>query len=195
VLSREPPLDQAFFELDSRRVARGVLYTRFRPAGAYDLHVFCTHLSTDLHTPYPGPGSWTAENSRQIEQLLELVGRKATSGTVLLLGDLNTAPDVAQVSRGRWPAHYARLIQHGFVNPYLESSASRCTYCRDNPLVGGGRGDGSVIDHVLLRHFDGTTSSARLLDESVELEALGRRIRSAYSDHYAVMVTLHRDGV
>ena len=192
VLSRAAPIEQEYIELDSKQVARGVLYMRL-PHRNRDIHVFCTHLSTDLPTSYPGAGSWSAEQSRQIDRLLELLEQKsAAGGSVMVLGDLNTGPGAGTGNVARWPEHYARLIGRGLVNPYLDRGPAKCTFCADNPLVSGVRR--LVVDHVLLRNFEGPITTERILDETVELELSGQRVRSAYSDHYGIMVKLHRDG-
>ena len=42
-----------------------------------------------------------------------------------------------------------------FVNAYLEEDRPLCTFCDANPLNGGSGEGGSVIDHILVRGFEG----------------------------------------
>jgi|SoiMethySBSTD1v2_1073268.scaffolds.fasta_scaffold05815_4 endonuclease/exonuclease/phosphatase family protein len=183
-----PLLEAGLMRLPSTMHPRAVLYARLAgPAGA-DLHVFCTHLTPLLRSvPYRGRGSWEAEQARQIDALLGFIEAKTKNGGVaVLLGDLNTGPAVPPRILGRLPDHYARLVSHGFINPYLEAPAPECTFCYDN-LVGGGSGtDGILIDHALTRGFSGTARARRVLDQTVKIKVRGEELSTAYSDHYGV---------
>lgn len=171
LLSALPLLDRDQRELVSAHHPRAVLHARVEVSGA-PLHVFCTHLTPSLAgIPHPSGGSWTEEQSAQVDALLDYVKDRAGTQPAIVLGDLNTGPAAAGV-RERNPEHYARLIRAGFVNPYLDAEPASCTFCYDNPLTRG-RGRGLVIDHVLLRGLSGTAH--RFLDAP------------ALSDHYGVV--------
>jgi endonuclease/exonuclease/phosphatase family metal-dependent hydrolase len=187
-----PLLDAGLLRLPSTMHPRAVLYARLGGAAGADLHVFCTHLTPQLRgLAYPGRGSWEAEQSRQIDALLEFVEEKTKQGgAALVLGDLNTGPGVPPRIRARLPEHYARLIARGFVNPYLEASDPSCTYCYDNPVAGGSGVDGILIDHTLTRGFSGQARARRLMDEAVTILVRGERVATAYSDHYGVALEI-----
>jgi endonuclease/exonuclease/phosphatase family metal-dependent hydrolase len=194
LFSRSPPLASDFLSFESRQLARGALYAKLAANGvARTLHVFCTHLTADIGgVPYDGAGgSWSAEHALQVGALLDWIDAKAPSGEpVLLLGDLNTGPAAGSAVRARLPAHYARFIASGFESPYLRAGPARCTFCSDNPVNGGAGNSGAVIDHALIRGFRGSSRAERVLDASIEIEKGARRVRTAYSDHYGVLVTL-----
>jgi endonuclease/exonuclease/phosphatase family metal-dependent hydrolase len=151
------------------------------------VHVFATHLSpvfSDI--PYPGDGTWEAEQRAQIERLLALIEEKVPAGEpVVVLGDLNTGPELAGIA-GEVPENFSLLPASGLVVPYVEAVPDPgCTFCAENPLVGGADDDESVlIDHVLVRGLR-PTSVDRIFDEPVPVAGTDSRL----SDHYAVMVT------
>jgi endonuclease/exonuclease/phosphatase family metal-dependent hydrolase len=188
LLSSERLEDTDRLDLDAAHHPRAVLHARVGH-GERRLHVFCTHLTPILRgVAHPGGGSWASEQSRQVDALLDWVDRKAGARPALILGDLNTGPGIAQI-RARLPEHYARFVRAGFINPYLEAAEPVCTFCYDNPVIGG-RGDGLLIDHVLVRGFRGRVEATRFLDGRVDLPAGGSRVTTALSDHYGVIAEL-----
>lgn len=195
LLTRREPLERDVLTLRSEQLARAVAYVRWHEPGVDDVHAFCTHLSTDLHVQHGKAGAWRGEQREQLEALIAFVQHKTGGrGNVIVLGDLNTGPAAGSHIAGRWPQHYARLIESGLHDPQLADGSAACTFCPDNPLVGG-RSTGILIDHVLLRGFVGQSRAERILDEPVTLTgSRGTPLRSAYSDHYAVLVTVARGG-
>jgi endonuclease/exonuclease/phosphatase family metal-dependent hydrolase len=188
LLSSDELSDGDQLDLEAAHHLRAVLYGKLGE-GDQRLHVFCTHLSPILQgVPHPGGGSWASEQSRQVDALLDWVDRKAGDQPALILGDLNTGPGIARI-RARLPEHYARFVRAGFINPYLDGAEPTCTLCYDNPVIGG-RGDGLLLDHVLVRGFRGRISARRFLDGPLELAAGGRRVTTALSDHYGVIAEL-----
>jgi endonuclease/exonuclease/phosphatase family metal-dependent hydrolase len=191
MLSRLPLVERDVLELESSLEPRAVLYAKLDSETVGTVHTFCTHLTPIVRSGPGGSSEPERIQARQIDALLAFVARKARPGELtVLLGDLNTGPDVPGPVRGRLPHHYARFAQAGFENPMLLLDEPPCTYCYDNPVVGGRSSDGLLIDHVLLRDFLGTARVQRILDERIVLEALGRRVESTYSDHYGLLVTL-----
>ena len=182
-------VDAGLLRLPSTMHPRAVLYAKL---GSPELHVFCTHLTPLLRgVPYTGSGSWESEQSRQIDALLEFVELKTKGdGRVILLGDLNTGPELPPRISGRLPRHYARVMAHGFSNAYLETPEPRCTFCYDNPVSGGNGSGGLLIDHILTRGLDVELRARRLLEDPVSIMAGGRRVSTAYSDHYGLVLEL-----
>lgn len=83
----------------------------------------------------------------------------------------------------------------GFSNPYVERDDPPCTFCADNPLVGGADDDASVIiDHVLVCDLPGSTSAERILDEPITVDGPDGPTESRLSDHYGVVVELTPEG-
>jgi endonuclease/exonuclease/phosphatase family metal-dependent hydrolase len=190
-----PLLEAGLLRLPSTMHPRAVLYARIAGRPGVDLHVFCTHLTPLLRgVPYRGRGSWEAEQSRQIDALLEFIDSKTKQGGVaVLLGDLNTGPEAPPRIRARLPEHYARLISHGFVNAYLDAPVLDCTFCYDNPVGGGSGTDGILIDHALTRGLagmPGTARARRMLDQTVSITVSGKELATAYSDHYGVALEI-----
>ncbi|WP_437692114.1 endonuclease/exonuclease/phosphatase family protein [Sorangium sp. So ce176] len=192
VLTNAEILERDSLVLPSAIDRRAVLYTRLSPPSLGELHVFCTHLTASLEgVPHPRNTSWQKDQSAQIDALLAYVDQKTGGrGATLLLGDLNTGPAIAPSISARLPAHYDRLLARGFVNPYASQKDAKCTYCFDNPLDGGKGTRGLLIDHVLLRGFEGHVSGTQIMRSSLTIEAGKKKVKSGFSDHYGVLVTL-----
>jgi len=188
-------LDQDFLRLEPEHHPRGVLYAHLATAALGEAHVFCTHLTPVLsHVPPPRGRSWHDIQSRQVDQLLAFVERKAPAGAlVIVLGDLNMGPDVGRFVSSRSPAHFARFETRGFRDPYLEQDSPLCTYCDENPVAGGHGHDGSIIDHVLVRGGSLRIQAHRIFDDSVTIEADGKTVTTALSDHYGIFAELEPD--
>lgn len=190
LLSRYPLLDQDFLLLDSTFNRRGVVYARVDTDSVGEVHLFCTHLTAVFSDiPFPGAGSWEAEQRAQIEELLAFVDEKSGGeGRVVLLGDLNTGPARAGID-GEVEENYA-LLSASFENPYLDDTESpTCTFCASNPLVSDDAASGA-IDHVLVRRLDADGTARRFLTEPVEIDVDGAPTDLALSDHYGVRASL-----
>lgn len=187
LLSARPLSRSDRLELTAAHHPRAVLHAELE-VGERPLHLFCTHLTPILRgIPHPSGSSWEAEQSAQVDALLDWVDAKAGDEPAIVLGDLNTGPGVAAI-RARTPEHYARFVRRGFINPYLDATPS-CTFCYDNPVIGSGR-SGLLLDHVLFRGVSGRAEARRFLDGRVELAIDGKRRPMALSDHYGIAVTL-----
>jgi endonuclease/exonuclease/phosphatase family metal-dependent hydrolase len=173
---------------------RAVLYTKVAPPSLGELHVFCTHLTASMDgVPHPRARSWEDDQSAQLEALLAYIDEKTGGrGTTILLGDLNTGPGIAPAISARLPAHYGRVIARGFLNPYASQGDVKCTYCFDNPLDGKSGTRGLLVDHVLLRGFEGEAAGGQIMRQNVDIEVSGKKVRSGFSDHFGVRVTLSR---
>lgn len=172
---------------------RGALYARL-DTRIGEVHAFCTHLTATVGEVPRTSGSWRADHRAEVDALLAFIDRKAPGGTTVVLGDLNTGPAVGANVSARWPEHYARFTSSGFDNPYTSAAKPRCTYCVDGPIFGGAAGGtrGSIIDHVLLRGFQGEVTATDFLRQAVTLSTTGGAVRSGLSDHVGVKVTLRR---
>jgi endonuclease/exonuclease/phosphatase family metal-dependent hydrolase len=143
--------------------ARGAVYAR-----AGGLHVFGTHLSPGI----------IHEQEKQIDRLFEWIDEKAgRDAPTIVLGDLNTGPNAS-------PSLYRRFVDAGFVNPYPKGRDALGTF-------GHGR-SGWILDHILFRNVEGRASAERILDEPLDIDVGGRRVRTTYSDHCGVRATLGR---
>jgi endonuclease/exonuclease/phosphatase family metal-dependent hydrolase len=190
LLSRTPLLDRDALVFDATLNPRAALYARLRPGprGA-DLHVVCTHLSPALGAPLGGrPAS--VEQGEQVEKLLAWVEQKAQGAPVVIVGDLNTGHRAGASVEALLPDHYAKFLTAGFVDPYASRPDALCTFCASNPLNGNAGARGTLIDHVLLRGLPAGASSEPFLRTPLEIKAGGRTVRTAYSDHYGLVITL-----
>lgn len=185
LLSRLPLLDSDILVLDSTLNRRAVIYARVQ-GDQVEAHIFCTHLTAILEDiPYPGTGSWEAEQRAQIEALLAFIDEKTVAeDRVVLLGDLNTGPgfgDVAPAVEDNYNLFLTR-----FRNPYIEElETPLCTFCAANPLVPD-TADSVIIDHVLVRNLDTDDTAARILTQEVQIDVDGTPTTVALSDHYGV---------
>ena len=155
------------------------------PLGEID--VFCTHLSPVFVTiPYPrDTGSWAEEQAAQIQALRTWVDDEMATDTVILAGDFNTGPVEPGIDP-EVPDNYAALA-NGYANFYAGADPE-CTYCEDNPLVGDSVS--VLIDHVLVRDFDGDATGERLFTETIPVCTCDTTIDGALSDHYGLALTL-----
>ena len=191
ILSKHPILSTEERVLDSTTNRRSVVHAVIdMPHGPQD--VYCTHLTASFDLiPYPRTeGSWSEEQTQQVDDLRAFVDDTST-GPVVALGDFNVGPSGDGLTAEE-PANYDALVV-GYDNPYLDLDG-RCTFCGDNPLValGGDDNESELIDHALFRGFDAPTYSvARILDGALDHETCGASVQGAYSDHYGVSVTLN----
>ncbi len=192
-LSSLPLVEQDSLVLESSLNRRAVLHVLVDHPELGPLHLFGTHLSAVFSDiPFPGEGSWEAEQAAQIETVRSWIDEKTGGeGTAILLGDFNTGPEgVAFV--GEVEENYRALVADGWVNTYLEAQGDQaeCTYCDANPLVGGEGDSGVLLDHVLVLGHDGQFDGARIFDDDIEIDVDGDPVTTALSDHYGVRVTL-----
>jgi len=190
IVSRYPLSDTDSLVFESTLNRRAVIYAK-AATDLGDVHVFCTHLTANLSmVPYRGSfASWEAEQAAQIEAMRAFIDAKAGDGQVVLMGDFNNGPQTAG-AEAELLANFTALSA-GYDTTFATADAP-CTFCGDNPLVGGVDRDHSVLlDHVLLRGFTGkTTTSARIIDQAITLEVDGMSVDSAVSDHYGVQVEI-----
>ena len=177
--------------MPSTQHPRAVLYARIETPLIEDLHVFCTHLTPVLRSvPYPGRGSWQEEQSQQVNAMLSFIEQKTSAGdAVVVLGDLNCGPGLGAGIAARMPEHYERFIERGFRNRYFESKNPECTFCYSNSLSGSGSG-GILIDHILTRGIALPARAQRTLDTPLVIAGASRRVRTAFSDHYGLVLEL-----
>lgn len=200
LLSATPLSDQDALVFESSLNRRAVLYAKASATPAGDLHLFCTHLTAAFsNIPYPGDaGSWAAEQANQINAMIQYVAAKVPAGEkAILLGDFNTGPEVAGRAAAEIPENYDLLIDDGFYSAYPSQADADCTFCFDNPLVGGiDHSESVLIDHVLLKGFDASavTAGARIMTDPIELtlegEAGPEQVQSAWSDHFGLVLEI-----
>lgn len=191
ILSKHPILSTELEVFASTSNRRAVIHAVVElPSGPFD--VYCTHLTAAFDSiPYPrDEGGWSEEQTVQVEGLRAFVDATA-SGPLVLMGDFNNGPDGEGLVSEEFGNY--QMLQQGFDTPYLDQDG-RCTFCGDNPLVGGGGddADSELIDHVFVRGLEAPTYAvARVLDGTVEHGTCGADITGAYSDHYGVQVTIN----
>ncbi|XP_046584087.1 uncharacterized protein LOC124291197 [Haliotis rubra] len=143
--------------------------------------VVCAHLHASDELPgVEDCGEKVANPNRAYDNLMG-VYHLASSGDTknhVIMGDLNTSPQLPWNIDSLFGASYAALIYGGFSIPYVEH-IGHCTYCADNQLVRSmGYNKSHILDHVLTKGFV-PYSAMRTLD-SYKGEPL--------SAHYAVQV-------
>lgn len=193
ILSRTPLRNPEELVFDSTTNRRSALHAVAELADG-DVDVYCTHLTASFATiPYPRPeGSWSEEQTAQVEQLRAWIDETATL-PVVVMGDFNVGPSgdgfVAEEA-----ANYAALVE-GYDVPFLSNSGV-CTFCGDNPLIALGADDAQseLIDHILVKGWEKAEyATSRILDEPVEHGYCGATITGAHSDHYGVRVAINAE--
>lgn len=196
IISTEPFTEQDSLVLSSSLNRRGVLYVQVDDPVLGLVDIFNTHLSANLDlgsspVPYPGEGSWAEEQAAQIEAMTEWIDQRSSEDRVAILaGDMNTSPEGANHS-AETPDNYEMLVSSGaWDDPYLDDPESECTYCNDNLLVGGEGETGPVLDHILVRNFDGEVTTERIFTETISIEVEGETVDTHLSDHYGLTALL-----
>lgn len=197
LLSRLPLNDVDTLVLDSSTSRRGVIYASIDVPELGEIGVFCTHLSAVLNgVRYEGTfDDWEGENTAHVAALLEWVDEKTDDGAkVVVLGDLNTGPEVAAKDIvAEVPESYAQLPAAGYENPFLDGPNADCTFCSSNPLVvADDTGVGGMIDHIMVRGFDTDITAERILDGLIAIDSdedAGTPDELSLSDHYGVEAT------
>ena len=194
LLTRDRMLAADVLRIPSTQHPRAVLYARIDTPVVKDLHLFCTHLTPLLQAvPHAGRGSWRDEQSQQVNAMLAFIEQKTSAGdAVVVLGDLNCGPAVGANIAARLPEHYERFMARGFRNPYLDPKDPECSFCYSNSLSGGSGGGGILIDHILTRGIALHARAERMLDSPLDIAAGGLSVRTAYSDHYGLVLELGR---
>ncbi len=192
LLSKAVILDTDVLVLESSLNRRAVLHALVDVEGFGSVNVFGTHLSAVFSDiPYPGEGTWEEEQATQIADVLAYIDTRSEPGDpVVLLGDFNTGPEGARY-QAEIAANYELLTAGMLTNPYVEADDARCTFCGDNPLVGGDAA--VVIDHVFTRDLSASAEAERILDGPLMIDVDGSETTTALSDHYGVLLTLTLD--
>ena len=196
IVSSEPfvKTDSLVFESSLNR--RGVLHVQIDDPVLGTVDVFNTHLSANLDlgespVPYPGEGSWAEEQAAQIEAMQAWIDERTSDDRVAILaGDLNTSPG-GENHTAETPENYELLVSSGgWDDGYSSLPEAGCTYCADNLLVGGQGGTGPVLDHILIRNFEGGVDTRRIFTEPLTIEVEGEPVETNLSDHYGLLALL-----
>jgi endonuclease/exonuclease/phosphatase family metal-dependent hydrolase len=189
VLVRDSRWQVEYLDLPSTLVRRGALIARTDWPGIGEVTVACTHLATDVGVTYSGEfGSWQGEN--QAQAALVMAELPAGARPAVLLGDLNTGPDLGGDLRAEFPETYAAIVAAGFTAPYVEGGDAECTYCDGNTLNGGSGSGGKVIDHIFLRGLRAVDAGELLGTEPIEVEVAGEVVTTHLSDHFGLRMTV-----
>lgn len=184
LLSRLPLSATEHVALPSTLVQRSALYAKVDGA----LDVVCTHLAANLtEPPYNGPfESYEGEQKKQIEDLHAWISAIANKSAVLL-GDLNTGPNVGETITAELPANWEYILSLGWTDPYLDQSEPTCTWCDTNNLVSTGN---HILDHALVQELV-AKDPQRILDQTVTIAVEGSGdVESKLSDHYGIAITV-----
>ena len=184
MISRIKPSAMGSIDLSEQSTLnrRGVYYMDV-PSGDETARVYCTHLTAELSktAPYPGKyASWEEENRVQTELLIEHANEY--NGPVVMAGDFNCSlPSEANGVQGEHEASCQRILEAGFSDP-VASDLGQCTYCADNPLIGGG-GKDVLLDHLYVKGW-AATDVRRVYDTPLAIDGVEEKV--PLSDHYAV---------
>ncbi|MCP4435192.1 MAG: hypothetical protein GY812_06785 [Actinomycetia bacterium] len=196
ILSSEPFVEQDSVVLESSLTRRAVLYVQIEDPVLGTVDVFNTHLTANLDlgetpVPYPGEGTWAEEQAAQIEVIGEWIDERTSDDRVAILaGDLNTSPE-GDDHTSETPQNFELLVSSGgWDDAYTDDPDAECTYCADNLLVGGEGETGPVLDHILVRNFDGEVNVERIFTDPLQIEVDGESVETSLSDHYGLAATL-----
>lgn len=187
LLSKHPFAKTEKTQFTSYLNVRVALHAQVQDPQMGIVDVFCTHLTADLgDVAYGGTyDSWGDEMGAQVTELIQWVEQKRSAVLVVVAGDMNCGPEGPGGITAEYPLNYAKFTTAGYGDPFAEADDATCTWCGDNPLVGGG--ESHIIDHVLVRGSGFQTEAERVLDAPVTLSG---DVLSRLSDHYGVSVTV-----
>lgn len=192
LMSRHELQDTEFTNFESTLVQRTALRSVVEVPDFGEVDVYCTHLAADLsNVPYTGDtyASFAEENAAQVDALLEWIDQTATTGNVVLMGDMNSGPAVGDLE-AELVDSYTKFEDATFASPYVEQADPECTYCGTNTLNDGDAN--KAIDHVFL-DFEGAaevTNVERTFDATQSIEVDGDPMDLHLSDHFGVRVTV-----
>ena len=189
ILSKHPLGSTEEIVLDSTTSRRSLIRTTVEVPKQDPIEVWCTHLTAGLSLiPYPREeGSWEEEQRVQAEQLAALLAD--APDPLVVLGDLNTGPDTNDAD-AEFIDHYQAIMAAGLSAPYVDQDG-RCTFCPENAISSvDSDAVGRLIDHVLLRGFEGDTVVDRVFDKDMDIQSCDTDIPGALSDHYGVSVSI-----
>lgn len=189
ILSRHPLIRQETLVFESYLNRRVAIHAVVQHPNMGSVDIYCTHLTADLSdVPYGGTkGSWGAEQGLQVDALTEWVEKTRSAVVVVVAGDMNCGPQGTGGVTAEHPENYQKFLAAGFSDPFSDQHGDTCSWCADNPLVGGG--PSSTIDHVFVRGGWPFSTSKRVLDQPVTLPG-PPEVESRLSDHYGVSVTV-----
>lgn len=188
LLSRHELRDTEITSFESSIVQRSALHAVVTVPDFGDVDLYCTHLAADLSgVEYPGDAfaSFEEEQAAQIDALLAWVDQTATTGNVVVMGDMNTGPAKGEL-QAELASNYQKFVDAAYDSPYLSQASPECTFCGTNTLVDGDSNVG--IDHVFLDFTMayGLVDAMRVYDETTSIG--GEELH--LSDHFGVRVTI-----
>ncbi|MBZ0271586.1 endonuclease/exonuclease/phosphatase family protein [bacterium] len=194
LLSRLPLAQTAYTPMDSFLIERGVLSARIDSA-RLATDIYCTHLTTSIEfLPYGGEfADYSAENLAQVRDIIDQADASAGAGAQIVLGDFNAGGDYGGEVTEKLGDHVELFFEADFDEWYPDpfSIDPICTWCGDNPLVGGG--NSHVIDHVLLRvnaDIQTVGQTRRVLDDLQDIPTEDGEMSLPLSDHYGATMTV-----
>lgn len=205
LLSRFPLLNKEYLVLPSSSSNRVALFATVAiPDSKVRVEVACLHVSASsfISPSHSGYESWSEEKAHQLDLVSEMLRRRAKrkNRAAVLMGDLNIGPDIKDGRYDLVEGHLGRLWtkvrDDGFIEPALKEDVPICTgSCPDNkidPTIG----EGSLIDHVLLRMPEKGDQKPlysvcvdQVMDRPFVHEDKKRgKVDLSYSDHYGIRV-------
>lgn len=164
------------------------------------IDVWCNHLTpvfSGFQYPYTGQYSggqqggaaWTNEQVLQAKKLIAQV-EKGPSPRAIILGDFNAGRGGAAPNGALEPQGVATLdrLEASFTPGVVAGFAPLCTFCKDNPNVGGD--ENTFIDHIFLKGIpqSAVTATERVYTEASVTTPSGAKV--PLSDHYGLRSTL-----
>ncbi|HIA02669.1 MAG TPA: hypothetical protein EYN66_12295 [Myxococcales bacterium] len=174
-------------DLTASLTFRSYIQATINTSGLGDITLACTHLSADLSVPYMGEFSGFPEE--QSYQITDMLGALPADTPVILMGDMNTGPDIEDIQIAAELADNYQQFVDALWNSHL---LSQCTWCpEENTLIGPG-GNDHIIDHVMTHGVDSSkVVSTRILAQKVTItNADNEEEESNLSDHFGVQVKM-----
>jgi endonuclease/exonuclease/phosphatase family metal-dependent hydrolase len=207
LVSRFPLKDKESILLPSSIANRVGLFATIELAGHESIEVACMHAATMNEVPPSHHGEdgkrmfsgWHDEMEAQIDIVSKRLKERAGGRPQLLMGDLNTGPELKHGITAAESHVWSHILSLGFSSPAAEADDPFCSVCDDNSqrLIEQDHPGNSLIDHVLVRDPPGGSTltpvcTRRMFDTEHEIYYRGydgQLVEGHLSDHYAVSVS------
>ena len=203
ILSRYPLRDATNWVIPGTWNRRVITRATAELPNGVGLDVYCNHLTPifdNLAFPYTGQygegatdaAGWEAEQQLQAQKLIDFVRRTSGDTPAIVLGDFNTGRAFPEQDIAAEGEPTLDLLESVFTPAYAADYVPQCTFCPDNPVVGGDPEDEPVwIDHIFSFNLasESTLTTSRTFDEDVvpvEPDGGGDPVLVPLSDHFGI---------
>ncbi|HTK60196.1 MAG TPA: hypothetical protein VL283_03255, partial [Candidatus Baltobacteraceae bacterium] len=193
--SRFPLIDVEALRLPSSGANRVALFATIEAPGGFTIEVVCTHLSSSNLIPPTDPrfATWAEEQLAQVDLIEDRLRARSGGRLSLLMGDLNSGPEVEGHLEATDVEAWDALTDFGFGDPAADADPPVCSRCEGNLL--NPTENHLLIDHVMTLDAPAVEwkplCAHAVMNEPVTVtDAGGASVSTSMSDHFGTLVKL-----